>query len=316
MTPQGTPGVSEAVTERVRAIPGVDVIAALPTMVYAKDDARLAEYEALVVDPSAVAGTLTLPVLEGSVADLRDDSIVVGDDWGVDLGQHVAVSFADGTASSLEVVAILGATSGSTDVAYLSSRYAGTSKYAFSGLARRLYVTARPGADPAAVGAALATATPGLGARPLPAEDWLGEESSENSRTSSLGMVLVLGIAVVFCFIAIVNTLVMSTSDRLRDLAVLRLAGATPRQAPGVFAAESLLVVGVGVVLAVAASAVNLFGLRLALGQFVGPTPITGPWGLVSLIVLVSAVLAVLGAVVPVRLALRTGAVELAGVRE
>jgi putative ABC transport system permease protein len=316
VTPDGTPGVNEAVAERVRAIPGVDVVSALPTMVYAKDDDRLAEYEALIVDPSAVAGTLKLPVEEGSVADLSDDTIVVTDDWGVDLGQSVEVTFADGTTSSLKVVAILGATSGSNDVAYLSSRYAGMAKYAFSGLARRLYVTAKSGTDPAAVGTALTAATAGLGARSLPAKDWLGEESSENSQTSTLGMVLVLGIAVIFCFIAIVNTLVMSTSDRLRDLAILRLAGATPRQALGVFAAESLLVVGVGVVLAIGASAVNLFGLWVALGQLVGATPITGPVGLVCLIVLISAVLAVLGAVVPVRLALRSGAVELAGIRE
>ncbi|HEX9999086.1 MAG TPA: FtsX-like permease family protein, partial [Actinoplanes sp.] len=287
VTPDRTPGVNEALAERVRAIPGVDVVSALPTMVYAKDDARLAEYEALVVDPSAVASTLKLPVEEGSVGDLSDDTIVVTDDWGVDLGQSVEVTFADGTTSSLKVVAILGATSGSNDVAYLSSRYAGTAKYAFSGLARRLYVTAKPGTDPAAVSTALAAATAGLGARALPAEDWLGDQSSENGQTSTLGMVLVLGIAVIFCFIAIVNTLVMSTSDRLRDLAILRLTGATPRQALGVFAAESLLVVGVGVVLAVGASAVNLFGLWVALGQLVGATPITGPVGLVGLILLI-----------------------------
>ena len=37
-------------------------------------------------------------------------------------------------------------------------------------------------------------------------------------------------IVVLFCFIAIVNTLVMAATDRRRDLAVLRLNGATRRQ--------------------------------------------------------------------------------------
>ncbi|MFY1691589.1 FtsX-like permease family protein [Plantactinospora sp. WMMB782] len=316
VTPDGTPGVNEAVTERVRAIPGVDVLAALPTMVYARDDARLADYEALAVDPAALASTLTLPVDEGDPADLRDDTIVVNDDWGVGVGETVEVFLADGTTVPLRVVAVLNTTSGSNDVAYLSTKYAGTAEYAFTGLARRIYVSVRDGTDPATVRSALAAATSGLGARAIPAEDWLGEESSENSQASSLGMVLVLGIAIVFCFIAIVNTLVMATSDRLRDLAILRLAGATPRQVLRVFAAESLLVAGVGVLLAVGASAVNLAGLRLALGQLVGATPVSVPWGTVAVITLVSAALAVLGAVLPVRLAFRSGAVELAGVRE
>ncbi|MGX7671967.1 FtsX-like permease family protein [Plantactinospora sp. DSM 117369] len=316
VTPDGTPGVNEAVTERVRAIPGIDVVAALPTMVYTRDDARLADYEALAVDPAALSGTLTLPVDEGNPADLRDDTIIVNDDWGVGVGETVEVFMADGSTVPLRVVAVLNTTSGSNDVAYLSTKYAGTAKYAFTGLARRIYVSLREGTDPATVQAALGSATAGLGARAIPAEDWLGEESSENSQASTLGMVLVLGIAIVFCFIAIVNTLVMATSDRLRDLAILRLAGATPPQVLRVFAAESLLVAGVGVLLAVGASAVNLAGLRLALGQLVGATPVSVPWGTVALITVISAGLAVLGAVVPVRLAFRSGAVELAGVRE
>ncbi|MFC6020950.1 FtsX-like permease family protein [Plantactinospora solaniradicis] len=316
VTPDGTPGVNEAVTERVRAIPGVDVVAALPTMVYAKDDARLADYEAQTVDPAALSRTLTLPVAEGSATELRDDTIIVNEDWGVGVGDTVEVFLADGTIAPLRVVAVLSTTSGSNDVAYLSNRYAVTARYAFTGLAQRVYVSLRPGTDPAAVRTALDSATAGLGARVVPAGDWLGEESAENSETTALGMLLVLGIAIVFCFIAIVNTLVMATSDRLRDLAILRLAGATPRQVLRVFAGESLLVVGVGVLLAVGASAVNLAGLRLALGQLVGATPVTVPWGTVVLITAVSAVLAVLGAVVPVRLAFRSRAVELAGVRE
>lgn len=316
VNPDGTPGVNEAVTERVRAIPGVDVVAALPTMVYARDDARLADYEAQAVDPAALTSTLTLPVEEGSATELRDDTIIVNEDWGVGVGETVEVFMADGSTVPLRVVAVLSTTSGSNDVAYLSTRYAGTARYAFTGLARRVYVSLRPGTDPAVVRTALQSATAGLGARAIPAEDWLGEESAENSETTALGMLLVLGIAIVFCFIAIVNTLVMATSDRLRDLAILRLAGATPRQVLRVFAAESLLVVGVGVLLAVGASAVNLAGLRLALGQLVGATPVTVPWGTVAVITAVSAVLAVLGAVVPVRLAFRSRAVELAGVRE
>ncbi|MCF2435205.1 FtsX-like permease family protein [Streptomyces thinghirensis] len=76
-----------------------------------------------------------------------------------------------------------------------------------------------------------------------------------------------------FCFIAILNTLLMATADRRRDLAVLRTAGATPRQVLRFFVAESLLVSAIGVVLALAATAVNLAGLWGALFQLFGTTP-------------------------------------------
>jgi putative ABC transport system permease protein len=84
-------------------------------------------------------------------------------------------------------------------------------------------------------------------------------------------------IVVVFCFIAILNTLLLATADRRRDLAVLRLAGATPRRVIAYFAAESLLVAGIGVLLPLAASALNLAALWAALHGLFGATPSGDP---------------------------------------
>jgi putative ABC transport system permease protein len=107
---------------------------------------------------------------------------------------------------------------------------------------------------------------------------------------------------VLFCFIAIVNTVLMATADRRRDLAVLRLGGATPRQVLTVFVAESLLIAGIGVVLAVGASAVDLTGLWLALRQLFGPVGLVIPCGTVAAIAVTATLLALCGTILPARL--------------
>ncbi|GAA3383072.1 hypothetical protein GCM10020369_07540 [Cryptosporangium minutisporangium] len=55
---------------------------------------------------------------------------------------------------------------------------------------------------------------------------------------------------------------------------------------------------------------------NVALTQLVGSTPVVVPWAPVTVVVVISAVLALLGVVLPVRTALRTRAVDLAGMRE
>ncbi|GIG56670.1 hypothetical protein Lfu02_10420 [Longispora fulva] len=313
--PDGTPGVSRAVVDRIKAVPGVDVIAPIMTMLYIEEPEGLDENDGQAVEPSELAKTVELPVAEGSLADLTDDTVVVPDLWGKDLGETLNIQMGDGTRVSLKVVAIVKATPGN-DIAYLSMKYADTAKYARTGLARRAQIKVHADADRGAVDAALKQAIGGSGARLWAASEWVGNETAEARKINSLRQQVVLGIVVLFCFIAIVNTLMMATADRRRDLAVLRLTGATPSQALRVFAAESLLVCAVGFTLAALAALVNLIGLRFALTALFGSTPIVVPWGPVALIGAVSVLLALLGTVLPAALALRTPSVELAGVRE
>lgn len=108
----------------------------------------------------------------------------------------------------------------------------------------------------------------------------------------------------------------MATSDRVRELAVLRLAGATSRQVLRLVAAEALTVVAVGGVLGALVAGLNLAGMWGALGLLSVWTPIEIPWAMLGWTVAACAVLAVISAVAPAALALRRGAVELAGTPE
>ncbi|MFD0744466.1 FtsX-like permease family protein [Phytohabitans flavus] len=315
LAPDGSPGINRAAVERVAAVPGVHVVAPVLTTLYTMDEDRLQENDGYAVEPAALSRTLDLPVLEGSLDDLGDSGIVVAKSWGYELGQPVEVFMADGSTVSLRVAAIYEALRGQ-DIGYVTQKYAVTGAYARNGLARRAYVSVDEGTDRDAALAAMRTAVAGLGAKVVTTEEMVATEAAVARQLTAVRQRSVAVIVVVFCFIAIVNTLLMATADRRRDLAVLRLAGATPRQVVALFAAESLLVAGIGVVLALMASALNLAGLWIALSGLFGATPVVVPLGIVAGITAVAALLAVLGAVLPTSASLRAHAVALATARE
>lgn len=156
----------------------------------------------------------------------------------------------------------------------------------------------------------------GSGGQVLTKDQWVRASHPETNRTTRLGLLLVLGIALLCTGISLANTMVMATSDRVRDLAVLRLAGATRWQVLRLVGAEALTVVAVGGVLGLLVAGLNLLGMWSALGLLSAPTTIEIPWTAVGAVLGACAVTAVVSSVIPAALALRRRAVELAGVRE
>lgn len=315
LAPDGTPGISPQVIERVAAIDGVHIAAPILTTVYTKDEDRYDENDGLVVDPAALKKTMDLKILEGSLDDLDDNSTAVADLWGMDVGSKLAVQMPDGESVELRVAATYKALRGE-DVAYLPQRFAPSAVYARDGLARRAYISLDSGADHAAVTAQIRKAVAGGGAEFMTRDQLVASESAYARHLTEVRQRSTAVIIMIFCFIAILNTLLMATADRRRDLAVLRMAGATPKQVVRFFVAESLLVSAIGVALALAATAVNLAGLWGALFQLFGTTPIVVPYVIVIAVAVVSTLLAVIGTVLPVGAALRARTVQFLGSRE
>ena len=164
--------------------------------------------------------------------------------------------------------------------------------------------------------AGLRTAVKGDGGEVFTKSQWVRASYPETDETTRLGYLLVLGIALLYTGISLANTLVMATSDRVRELAVLRLAGATTWQVLRLVGAEALMVVVVGGVLGLLVAALNLFGMWSALGLLSVWTPIGIPWTAIGSAVGACAVLAVVSTVAPAAISLRRRAVELAGMRE
>ncbi|MFI7051820.1 FtsX-like permease family protein [Streptosporangium canum] len=315
LAPDGTPGISPQVIDRVSRINGVRIAGPLLTTVYTEDEGRLEENDGLVVDPAALKRTMELKVVGGSLDDLDDNSMAVADLWGMRVGSTHKVLMADGQVVPLRVAATYRALRGE-DVAYLPQRFTATAAYARDGLARRAYISLEPGTDRAAAIAEIRKAVGGTGASLMTRDRLVASESAYARRLTEVRQRSTALIIVLFCFVAILNTLLMATADRRRDLALLRMAGATPKQVVRFFVAESLLVASIGLVLALVATAVNLAGLWGAELQLFGTAPIAVPYAAVIGVAAVSTLLAVVGTVLPVGAALRARTVQLAGARE
>jgi putative ABC transport system permease protein len=176
--------------------------------------------------------------------------------------------------------------------------------------------SAEPGAIAHGDGPAVHYPLTPAGVQVLTRDQWLAEKLPVSARQTRVGYIVVLGIALLYTGIAVANTMVMATSDRTRELAVLRLAGATKRQVLLLVAAEALTVVLVGTVLGLIVTAMNLLGIWTALAVLSVWSGIVVPWLSVAATLTACAVVAVVAAVLPAIGALRTRPAELAGTHE
>ncbi|MFG2330198.1 FtsX-like permease family protein [Streptomyces sp. NPDC048604] len=277
---------------------GATVSATAATSVFVRDgDSALVKYGArAVADPAAFADLARLPVLAGDVRDLDDRSIVVNEEWERRrIGDRVQVWLADGRTTTLRVVAVLAPGTGD------NGPYVTMANAPGAGRPDRIDVGTGGGAggEGREPGAGLDRAMAATGGTVRTADAWAAETHPPVSRTTRLGLLLVLGIAVVYTVIALANTLVMATSVRGAELGSLRLAGATRAQVLRVVAGEALLSVGIGSLLGAAVTAVCLGGLAAALAALSAPVVVAVPWGAVGAAAGTCAVVAVVASVLP-----------------
>jgi putative ABC transport system permease protein len=281
--PSGTHGLNQTVIDRVRAIPGIDTTTVAQTTLYAFPPPLTAfhlEAPTALPFPAEVitgAGAINLQVEAGTLNRLSSRTIAVDRSWHKNVGDTVKLWLANGTPVSLRVVAVL-ASGLEADSLVVSSQNAASS------LPDRLYVRTRSGASPAAAAAALTAATRGYGARTVPAQEWTAAVSDLQARQTRLGLTVLLGIALAYSGLGVANAFLMSVASRRRELAILRLAGATRKQTMLITAAEALLLAGIGISIASGAAALILGGLSAALSSIIGTTPPVVPWAMVAAI--------------------------------
>ena len=311
VTPASGAGFDAATLRGLRAVPGAEVSATSSSAVYVLEDGvALVKDEARAADPGPLTATTHLPIASGRVGDLDDDSIVVNEEWQQrTVGEQVRVWLGDGTRKTLRIAAVMTTGTGNNGV-YVTPRNA------VGASVDRVDVALAKGADAGTVAAGLRAAVRTSGGQVLTKDQWVRASYPETNRTTRTGFLLVLGIALLYTGISLANTMVMATSDRDRDLAVLRLAGATRWQVLRLVGAEALMVVAVGGVLGLLVAVLNLAGMWCALGLLSVWTTIELPWTAIGVAVGTCAALAVVSSVVPASFALRRPTVELAGMRE
>jgi putative ABC transport system permease protein len=300
-------GFDPRTLHRLRTIPGTTASASSSSAVYVLEDGvALIRSEARAAEPAPLAATADLPLAAGRVSDLDDGSIIVNEEWERHtVGQTVDVWLGDGTRTSLRIAAVMTTGTGDNGVYVTPANAPGAP-------VDRVDITLAAGADPIVVAGELRRA----GGHVRTADEWLRASRPGTDRTTWYGYLLVLGIALLYTGISLANTMVMATSDRVRDLAALRLAGATHRQVLRLVGAEALTVAAVGGVLGLLVTGLNLAGMRGALDLLSVHAPMRIPWPELGAVTGACAVLAVTFSVAPAAWAMRRGAVEAAGTRE
>jgi len=256
-------------------------------------------------------GGLDVGVTAGSLAALHGDTIALGrrraDAAHARVGDRVRVALGDGTPARATVVAIYTRALGFGDALLAPELAAGHQTTPLLGTI--LVHTA----DPTAVGRrlrALAARYPGLRVSDRASVATATDADRETNRW--LGPLFV---AIIFAFtsIAVVNTLAMIALRRGRELALLRLTGATPRQVRSMARWEAGLVIAIGIGLGLAIAATALLPLSHALTGSLRPYV---PLDELAAILGVSALLALLALTLPTRRALRSRPVEAVGLGE
>jgi putative ABC transport system permease protein len=257
-------------------------------------------------------GGLDVGVIAGSLSALHGDAIALGqhraDAAHAHVGDRVAIMLGDGTQTQATVVAIY-----TRDLAFGDALLAPelASGHQTTPLLNEILIqTDQPAATVAGRLGALAQRYPGL--KVSDSASLVTANAANNELNNWLGPFFVVMIFA-FTSIAVLNTLIMIALRRRRELALLRLTGATTRQVQAMARWEATLIIVIGLGTGLAITATALLPLSHALtGGFRPYVPV----GWLAAILGVSALLALVALSVPTRRALRMRPVEAIGIRE
>ncbi|OKJ72101.1 FtsX-like permease family protein [Streptomyces sp. CB02460] len=300
------PGVPSEATEAVRATPGVT---AATEVVRTTVRVGLEKYAAQGVTGQGLTRTWDPGVTSGSLAKFAANeraaaiSELAADRLGLHVGSELALHLGDGTPTTLTVAAVYRRGLGFGDLTLPHDLVA---RHMDNPLAATVLVAGN------ASGGELSAAVrkfPGVTVvTPAVADRLQADRGQENAEVNLLAMGLVLA----FTAIAVVNTLAMSVSERFREFALLRLAGATRRQVLRMLRTETLSVLAVSTALGTGIALAVLTAFSIGMTGSAAPGVLPLVYGTV---VGTAALLALVATALPGRFALRTRPVEVAAGR-
>src|SRR5215475_7993410 len=305
------PGLPAAALADARAIAGVRSAVALTSTTLGPSPGAPDDTTPAQILTGGQGGGLDAGVIAGSLSALHGDAIALGrhraDAVHARVGDRMAITLGDGTRARATVVAIYTRDLALGDALLASELAAGHQTTPLLGT-----ILIRTG-QPAAVAwrlQALDQRYPGL--HVSDSASLVTATDADNELNHWFGPFFV---AMIFAFtsIAVLNTLIMVALRRRRELALLRLVGATTRQVRSMARWEAILIITIGLSIGLAIAATALLPLSRA---FTGGLQPYAPAGWFAAILGVSALLALVALSVPTRRALRTPPVEAIGIRE
>ncbi|MFJ6383836.1 FtsX-like permease family protein [Kitasatospora sp. NPDC092039] len=264
----GSVGLPPEFVSAVRELPGIEAASGLvfTTALVSVDTADTRGVDARIFDPQGLERLVDPGVTAGSLDRLRGESIALGQRSAAALkagvGSTVRIDWRDGVSSTATVVAVYDRDARFAD-AMLPAEFAAA--HAPNPLSPTVLVRTTPEADPQQVERELHGLTSAFPmARISDRADYDETRRQQQEATTAVGRLL-LGMISLFTAIAVVNTLVMATTERLREFALLRLVGATDRQVLRMMAWEGGITVAVALTVGAAITASVLVPVSLAL---------------------------------------------------
>ncbi|MFF3013901.1 FtsX-like permease family protein [Streptomyces sp. NPDC057939] len=297
------PGVSPATAERIRNTPGVT---AATEVVRTSVRVGLAKYGAQGVTPAGLTRTWDPAVTSGSLDGFGEDGAAVSElaaeQLGLKPGSPLELTLGDGTPATLTVRAVYARGLGFGDLTLPHDLLAA---HMDNPLASAVLVATEPGTGRDRLTAALKE-DPGVAVLSAADADAARAERQEAGAEINL---LAMGLVLAFTAVSVVNTLAMSTAERFREFAMLRLAGAKRRQVLRMIRTETLAVVLTGVVLGSGIALSVLTAFSVGMTGSVAPAVLAPVY---ALVVGVAGLLALVATAVPGRFALRVAPVDVA----
>ncbi|MFD9564703.1 FtsX-like permease family protein [Streptomyces sp. NPDC059994] len=299
------PGVPARAAEKIRTTHGV---AATTEIVRTTVRVGLDKYAAQGVTPDGLARTWDPDVTRGSLDPLTRDknavavSRLAADQLGLRPGSPLKLTLGDGTPATLTVVAVYARGLGFGDITLPHDLLA---HHMDNPLASTVLVSAANTVTQSELVAAVKE-FPGLSVVTRSSVDKI---QADQQRAGAEVNYLAMGLVLAFTAIAVVNTLAMSVSERFREFAMLRLAGATRRQVLRMLRLEAVALLSIAAVLG---SAISLAVLTaFSVGMTGSAAPAVLPPVYVT-VVGVAGLLALVATALPGRMALAVRPVEVA----
>ncbi|MFJ7207970.1 FtsX-like permease family protein [Streptomyces sp. NPDC098789] len=300
------PGVTAGAAAKILSTPGVT---AATEVVGTTVRVGLTKYAAQGVTPQGLTRTWDPRVTAGSLDAFGPRGAAVSelaaDQLGLRPGSPLALTLGDGTPVTVTVSAVYARGLGFGDLTLAHDLVAA---HVDDPLATAVLVATEPGTGRERLAAALAEFP---GTVVLSAADADAARAERQDAQAEVNL-LAMGLVLAFTAIAVVNTLAMSTAERFREFAMLRLAGATRRQVLRMLRTEALAVLLIGVGLGSAIALAVLTAFSVGMTGSASPAVLPAAYGVV---VGAAGLLALLATALPGRAALRVRPVDVASAK-
>ncbi|GAA4095389.1 ABC transporter permease [Actinomadura miaoliensis] len=277
------PAVPAPVAESIRRMPEVR---AVTQVLRSRVRAVNTPYSVQGVTPDGLTRTMDLDVRQGSLDRLGPGTAAAREGLGLKVGDTVSFAMADGTKVTQRVVAVYRRGLGFGDLTLPYDLVAAHTDAPMGTL-----LVAAPGVSQDT----LRRAVP-------PGVTLLGHNEAAGVRPGTAINYLALGLIVAFAAITMVNTLAMAVAGRSRELALLRLSGATRRQVLRMLRLETLTIALIATALGALIASLTL--TAYSTGMTGSPTPHVPPLGALAIIA-TTTLLALLATTLPARSPLR-----------